>query len=106
MNASRFPRVASPLCPRTARPSKVLVSSIAAILASFSAHAAVVVQNESNTTGDWVLPPGANLLAGATTSPPTAVVHEASSASWATLTDGLLGTAVDKTASVTPNNGD
>ncbi|HET6409573.1 MAG TPA: autotransporter-associated beta strand repeat-containing protein [Chthoniobacteraceae bacterium] len=96
-----------PPCLRTGkrRPTKALVSSIAALLAGASAHATVVIQNESNATNLWTLPVGTNILAGTTTTPSTAVVHEGSSSSWATLTDGFLGDATDKSASVTPDNG-
>lgn len=86
-------------------PSKALATSIAALLAGVSAQAAVVMQNESNATHEWTLPVGTNLLAGATASPATAAVHEGSSSSWMTLTDGVLGDAADKAASVTPDNG-
>jgi hypothetical protein len=75
------------------------------LLAGVSAQAAVVIQNESNATNIWTLPVGANLLAATTTTPATAVVHEGSSSNWATLTDGVLGDATDKSASVTPDNG-
>ena len=62
--------------------------------------------NEANATNLWTLPAGTNLLDGATALPATAATHEGSSASWTTLTDGILGTPGDNVATVTPNNGD
>jgi fibronectin-binding autotransporter adhesin len=105
MNTSRFTCIQTRIRAGKRPPFKALASSIAALLAGASAQASVVIQNESNATHVWTLPVGTNLLAGATTSPATAVVHEGSSSSWMTLTDGVLGDAADKTASVTPNNG-
>lgn len=105
MTTSRFPRVQNRIGAGNRLPSKALASGIAALLAGVSAQAAVVVQNQSNDTNQWTLPVGTNLLAGASTAPPTAVIHEGSSSNWATLTDGLIGDAADKSASVTPDNG-
>jgi len=80
---------------------------VAAPLLTFtSASADVLNFNEANTTNVWTLPAGANLLNGATATPATANTHEGSSASWATLTDGVLGAPGDNGATVTPNNGD
>ena len=71
-----------------------------------------MVFNEASSTGVWTLPAGTNLLNGATADPATALTHEGSSASWATLTDGVFAaaspTATPPTAefskTVTPNN--
>ncbi len=64
----------------------------------------LVTLNESNSTNVWTLPSGTNLLAGATTSD-TPATNEGSSVTYATLTNGALGISSDKTASVTPSNG-
>jgi autotransporter-associated beta strand protein len=70
------------------------------------ASAEVLIFNEANATNVWTVPAGTNLLDGATATPATANTHEGSSASWSTLTDGILGTPGDKATTVTPNNGD
>ena len=81
------------------------------LLLCLSAHAAVVPLNESNSTHDWTLPSGINLLNGATAHTPSAPQHpdhgngDVASSSWLTLTDGTLGAAGNKAASVTPDNG-
>ena len=59
---------------------------------------------ESNTGNVWTLPPGANLLNGATAIPATTDSHEGSNSAWTTVTNGVLGTAADIGASVTPND--
>ncbi len=82
----------------------VLATTIAALLAGGSAQASLVLFNESNTTGNFTLPTGFNLLSGAAISPATATVHEGSSSSWTTLIDGILGANSANGASVTPNN--
>ncbi len=75
-------------------------------LACATAQGIVINFNEQNQGNNWTLPTGTNLLSTATATPGTAATHEGSSASWATLTDGQVGLAADKTVSVTPNNGD
>lgn len=68
----------------------------------------VCISNENRNDNVWALPPGPNLLNGATATPSAANAHEGSSASWATLTDGAFGTldVPGLAESVTPNNTD
>ncbi len=81
------------------------------LLMCLSAPAAVIPVNESNDTHVWTLPSGINLLNGATAHTPPAPQSpdhgngDVASSSWLTLTDGTLGTAGNKLASVTPDNG-
>jgi len=65
------------------------------------ATASVLTYNESSTTNPWVLPAGPNLLATATPAPTSSTVVYGSSPSWATLTDGSIGTPTPN--STTPN---
>jgi autotransporter-associated beta strand protein len=66
------------------------------------------VGNARRSDNNWPALVGPNLLNGATATPSTANTHEGSNASWATLTDGALGTpdTNGNAQSVTPNNGD
>ena len=97
-----------------------LVICFAPLLACAPASAAVLNYNEANTNGVWTVRAGTNLLAGATvvaTSPapadpaiPPAVQEGATSNSWATLTDGVLGIPSGteppyKSQTVAPGNG-
>ena len=59
---------------------------------------------ESNTTNSWTLPAGTNLLNGATAIPLTLPSREFSSTNWTTVTNGIIGAAVDTGATVTPLN--
>lgn len=59
---------------------------------------------ESNTTNNWTLPAGTNLLNGATATPSTLDTREGSSPNWSTVTNGILGTPGDNSSSVTPLN--
>lgn len=88
-----------------------LVVCVAPLIAAVSASAEVIDFNEAaaptgNLNTIWTLPSGTNILAGATVTPATPNTHESSSNSWATLTDGDLGTPGNNTSTVTPNNGD
>lgn len=103
------------LLPRT------LVVCFAPLLVCATASAEVMIYNESSATNVWSnIRSGTNLLAGATVVAPSLnpadpvtppVVQEGStSSSWATLTDGVLGTPGGttppyKSQTVTPNNG-
>jgi len=92
-------------------PNAFLTAVISTVLcvASFAPQvlaAAAIVHDTNADVSTYTLPSGTNLLTGAAVSPATANTHEGSSSNWATLTDGLLSTNGDKTASVTPNNGD
>ena len=91
---------------RTHRIPQTLAVCAAPLLTLTYASASVLSFNEANNTNVWTLPGGSNLLNGATATPATATVHEGSSSSWTTLTDGVLGAPSDKTATVTPNNGE
>ena len=64
----------------------------------------VITLLQSNGTNSWTLPAGSNLLNGSTATPLTTDTHEGSNANWSTVTNGLLGTGSDFSASVTPNN--
>jgi len=64
----------------------------------------VITLIESNATNSWTLPAGTNLLNGANAIPSTLAVNELSSANWSTVTNGIIGAAVDTTATVTPRN--
>ena len=85
------------------------------MLGCVAADGAIVNTNESLTTASgsvpaFTLPAGTNLLNSGnafTPATPDGFVHgaETTSSSWATLTDGSLGTAGTLTASNTPNNG-
>lgn len=63
------------------------------------------VMSEVNGNNAFFIPPGDNLLAGLTPAE-TPAVHEGSSSTWATVTDGSLGNHTSTASSVTPNNGD
>lgn len=92
-------------CSRRISP-QAIVLCVAPILTFSSASADVLIFNEANASNFWQLPPGTNLLNGATATPTTPATHEGSSASWSTVTDGILGLPGDNSATVTPNNGD
>jgi fibronectin-binding autotransporter adhesin len=93
--------------PRTNRTlPQAFIACAAPLLTFTSASADVIVFNEANATNVWTVPGGTNLLNGATASPATANVHEGSSSSWTTLTDGILGAPGTSASTVTPNNGD
>ena len=72
---------------------------------------AVVVQNESNTTGSWSLPAGTNLLANALPKTPGFAANanhgngDITSSDWTVLTDGSVGSAGSQITSVAPLNG-
>ena len=97
----------NPMKPRSQSlfPQTLLVFA-APLLTFTSASADVLNFNEANATNVWTIPAGTNLLNGATALPATAVTHEGSSNSWATLTDGVLGAPGDNSKTVTPNNND
>ncbi len=93
---------------------------VAPLLVCASVQAEVMIYNEANATGAWTVRSGTNLLVGATvvaeslnpadpvTPPP--VQESATSSSWATLSDGILGTAAGttppyKSQTVAPGNG-
>lgn len=59
---------------------------------------------ESTMDNAWTLPDGANLLNGATATPPSTNSNEGSSPDWTTVTDGGLAAASDISSSVTPPN--
>lgn len=59
---------------------------------------------EGNSNNLWPLPGGLNLLNGFTAISAGPLSREGSSASWATATDGLLGTPGGNASSVTPGN--
>ena len=63
------------------------------------------VSTERNNNNAFFLPGGTNLLAGRTPLEAGPDVHEGSSASWATLTDGSLGDYTTNGSSCTPSNG-
>lgn len=63
------------------------------------------VMTEANDNNAFFIPGGTNLLAGITPVEAPAV-HEGSSSSWATVTDGSLGDHTNTAGSVTPNNGE
>lgn len=66
---------------------------------------------QSNATNTWTLPAGTNLLNGSTVTSPATVAGnnhgngDITSASWATLTNGSVGTAATLSDSVAPANG-
>ncbi|MEO5914775.1 MAG: autotransporter-associated beta strand repeat-containing protein [Luteolibacter sp.] len=70
----------------------------------------ITALNESNSTNIWTLPGGLNLLNGATANTPSAPAdtnhgnNEITSSSWATLTNGSVGTYTDLGSSVGPLN--
>jgi autotransporter-associated beta strand protein len=70
----------------------------------------IITNNVSNATNVWTLPGGLNLLDGATAHTPSAPANtnhgnnEITSSSWATLTDGSVGTYTDLGTSVGPLN--
>jgi len=78
------------------------------LLACVTASAAIVNTNESNTTGSWALPSGANLLNGGTATPPPAQPDhgnsDQASTTWAVITNNSIGAPGNKMESVTPNN--
>ncbi|MES2476367.1 MAG: autotransporter-associated beta strand repeat-containing protein [Verrucomicrobiota bacterium] len=70
----------------------------------------ITTLNESNDTNIWTLPGGLNLLNAATANTPAAPANnnhgnnEITSASWAPLTDGSVGSYTDLSTSVAPLN--
>lgn len=92
--------------PSTHRIPQTLAVCAAPLLTLSYASASVLAFNEANNSNVWTIPAGPNLLNGATATPATASVHESSSSSWTTLTDGVLGSPGDNAATVTPNNGE
>ncbi len=101
---SHFPEPTLPMKPGSFRLLPQPLALLAApLLALTYASAGTVVYNEANATGVWSFPTGNNLLNGASVAG-TPVVHEASSSSWATLTDGILAAPGAKADTVTPNN--
>jgi len=85
-----------------------LAFALAALFAAVDAQASLNTVNESqsSTLNVWPLPSGTNLLATAAIAPASPATHEGSSPIWTTLTNGQLGIAADKSASVTPTDGD
>jgi autotransporter-associated beta strand protein len=99
---------------------RTLMVCVAPLLLCASAQAQVMIYNESNATGEWNVRAGTNLLAGATVvadslNPadpviPPPVQEGSTSSSWATLSDGILGTPGGttppyKSQTVAPSNG-
>ncbi|QJE98354.1 beta strand repeat-containing protein [Luteolibacter luteus] len=87
-------------------PSQAFALWAAPILTFSSASGEVLVFNEANASNIWQIPPGTNLLNGATATPSNPATHEGSSPSWTVVTDGVLGAPGDNAATVTPNNGE
>ena len=61
------------------------------LLACACASASPFVYNEHSGANPWVLPTGTNLLATAAPTPATSTTNAGASTSWATLTDGSVG---------------
>ena len=65
----------------------------------------VCVDNASRNDNTWPALVGPNLLTGIVPTDAAPVSHEASSSTWATLTDGSLGDFTSPVTSCSPNNG-
>lgn len=101
-----FPAISQPMKPGPIRslPQSLALLAAPLLALTYASSADVMVYNEANTTGVWTVPAGTNLLNGATATPAPPVTHEGSSNSWATLTDGIIGTPGTTSGTVTPNN--